>query len=241
MKTNIYLTIQMFFLNFYIFGCKSIGDGPRDSDLAGKYYKVKPGDTLSEISKNYHISVQEIMEVNGIENERALPIDQTLFLPDTDSISKKIATIKLKQIPKKIPIKTSPKKVSTSKASKFFIFPVPNGVVIYHYSKQKNKPYDGIGIKAPMGAKVLSALDGRVLFVGDDNTKFGLLVIIEHEEPFITVYTHLDKALVKTGQTIKQGQVIGIVGQSGGVKIPHLHFQIRVNHRPHDPKLYLNF
>lgn len=223
------------------FGCKSMPERPRDSDLAGKYYRVKPGDTMSVIARKYQVSVEEIMDINGIEHERALRVGQALFLPDPDPIGKTIARLK----PKSTPAKKAKKPATPSKKSvvaankKIFDFPVPGGTIFQNYSKTKNSPYDGIGIKAPRGAKVVSSLEGRVLFVGDDGTKFGLLVIVEHKEPFITVYTHLDSAPVKAGQTLKRGELLGSVGQSGGVAIPHLHFQVRVDQRPQDPKQYL--
>lgn len=227
----------LFLLPFILFSCHSIDEKPRESDLAGSYYRVKSGDTLSEIAKKYKTTVEEIMDVNGIDNQRALRVGQALFLPDPDPIGTKIAKLKP---PAKRVTNTPPAQKKNAKTSlRIFDFPVPGGVVVYQYSKAKANPYDGIGIKAPRGTNIIAPLDGKVLFVGNDGTKFGLLIIIEHVDPYITVYTHLDRAVVKTGQAIKRGATIGTVGQSGGVSIPHLHFQIRVDQRPQDPKLYL--
>ncbi len=116
---------------------------------------------------------------------------------------------------------------------------MPGGTIIHEFTLNKKSPYDGLGIKATKGARINASLDGRVLFVGDDGTKFGLIVILEHVDPYITVYAHLDRATVVAGQKIKRGDVLGYVGQSGGASVPHLHFQIRVAERPKDPKLYL--
>lgn len=213
---------------------------PRDSDLAGSYYQVKPGDTLAVISQKFNVSVEEIMYINGITDQRSLQIGQALFLPDPDPIGKKIAKLKEPHIKKPTLAKNAAEKKSRATNARLFDFPVPDGIIIREYSQAKNKPYDGIGIKAPRGTRVNASLDGRVLFVGDDGTKFGLIVIIEHIDSYMTVYTHLDKALVKIGQQVKRGESIGLVGQSGGVAIPHLHFQIRVSERPKNPRLYLN-
>lgn len=229
----------IFFILLSLNGCQSVGERPRDSDLAGVYYRVKPNDTLSEIAKKHRVSVDEIKDVNGIDNDRALTVGQALFLPDSDPIGKKIAKLRPHKVAQKSPAKKPSKPTAPEKAARIFDFPVKGGTIIQNFSKAKDNPYDGIAIKATVGTKVLSALDGQVLFVGDDGTRFGLLVIVEHKEPYITVYTQLDTALVTAGQKLKTGQALGTVGKSGGAKMAHLHFQIRVNKRPQDPKHYL--
>lgn len=232
-----YLIILSIFLS--LSGCQSVGEKPRDSDLAGIYYVVKPNDTLSNIAKKYRVSTEEIKDVNGIDDDRALKVGQALFLPDSDPIGKKIEKLRPHKVAKKSPAKKPNTPAAPKKAARIFDFPVKGGTIVQNFAKAKDNPYDGIAIKAPLGAKVLSALDGHVLFVGDDGTRFGLLVIVEHKEPYITVYTQLDTALVTTGQKLKTGQALGTVGKSGGAKMAHLHFQIRVNKRPQDPKHYL--
>jgi murein DD-endopeptidase MepM/ murein hydrolase activator NlpD len=220
--------------------CLSVSEKPRDSDLACTYHQVKPGDTLGKIAASSKVPIEEIMYVNGIDDQRALRVGQALFLPDPDPIGKRIA--KLRPMPAKpSPSKKAqgPEKQAAATASAIFDFPVPGGVVIQDFSQNKKKPYDGIGIKAAKGSRINASLDGRVLFVGDDGTKFGLIVIVEHVDPYITVYAHLDKATVATGQKIKRGEQLGLVGQSGGVNVPHLHFQIRVAQRPKNPRTYL--
>lgn len=220
-------------------GCKSVGETPRDSDLAGVYYRVKPKDTLGNIAKKHRLTVEEIMDINGIDDERALKVGQAIFLPDPDPIGKKIEKLKPQVLTKKSITKGKEVVKPKSRHTRIFDFPLPGGVIISRFSKSKDKPYDGIGIKAPLSSKVVCALDGQVLFVGDDGTRFGLLVIVEHAEPYITVYTQLDKAVVVAGQKLKKGQQLGTVGKSGGVVVPHLHFQIRVNKKPQDPEGYL--
>lgn len=228
----IYILVKIIVL--MALGCSSLSEKVRESDVAGRYYKVKAGDTLSAIAHKTKLSVEEIKEVNGIDNDRSLPIGRVLFLPDPDPIGQKIA--KLKPTSAKSKSLAKPKEI---KKQHIFDFPVPSGTIVYNFSKAKERPYDGIGIKANKGTRIICPLDGRVLFVGNDGTKFGLLVILEHQDPYITVYTHLDRALVKTGQLIKRGEPLGTVGQSGGVSFPHLHFQIRINQIAKDPRLFL--
>jgi murein DD-endopeptidase MepM/ murein hydrolase activator NlpD len=120
-----------------------------------------------------------------------------------------------------------------------FDFPVPGGNIVHKFSRTKKNPYDGIGIRAKRGSRILAPKNGRVLFVGDDGTKFGLIIILEHQDPFLTVYAHLDQAFVKVGQQLQRGDTLGTVGSSGGIGFPHLHFQIRMGQKPQDPMLYL--
>lgn len=172
------------------------------------------------------MSIEEIMDVNGI-GENRLKVGQNLYLPEPDLIGKKLARIKPET------------KVSKDfKSEPIFHMPVL-GPIVRNFSTAKDNPYDGIAIKAPLGTKVKAALDGQVIFVGNDGNKFGLLIILEHQNPYITVYTQLDEAKVHVGQKIKRGEVLGTVGRSGGAKSPHLHFQIRIEERPEDPKKYL--
>jgi murein DD-endopeptidase MepM/ murein hydrolase activator NlpD len=221
------------------FSCISTNNKPFESELAGSYYQVKSGDKLSLIAQKYRISIEEIMEINGIDDVRALRVGQALFLPDPDPIGTRIS--KLRSRPTQAALKQSRLVNKTqSFTQKIFDFPVKSGTISKPFSSSKKAPYDGIGIRAKLGTKVIAALNGKVIFVGDDQTKFGLVVIIEHKEPYITVYTHLDSATVKIGQVVSKGSPIGAVGRSGGIKIPTLHFQIRVDQRPKDPTHYIN-
>lgn len=205
-------------------GCQTLrvqGDHPKSSDLAGTYYRVKPGDSLSKIAQKYRVSEAEIMDINGLEE---LKPGLNLYVPEPDLINQKLVDL-------------TPKNPSLTHNEPSFLWPV-TGEVVREFSSAQNNPYDGIGIKAPLGTKVRAALKGQVVFVGDDGTKFGLLVIMEHQA-FFTVYAQLSKTLVKKGQYLASGEVLGAVGQSGSALFPHLHFQIRVNRVPKDPRKYL--
>jgi murein DD-endopeptidase MepM/ murein hydrolase activator NlpD len=199
----------------------------KQRNLPGNYHRVKAGDTLSSIGAQYKISVDEIIEVNGIENARALRVGDELFLPDSDPISTKVVSLR------RAPLTKLQKNQVIIEPN--LDFPVPEGKIFRAFSRAKENPYDGIGISAKRGARVIAAQKGRVLFVGDDGTKFGLIIIIEHENHIITVYTHLEKSYVKAEQIVERKAIIGNVGDSGGVSSPRLHFQVRLNERPQNP------
>jgi murein DD-endopeptidase MepM/ murein hydrolase activator NlpD len=87
---------------------------------------------------------------------------------------------------------------------------------------------------APVGTPVHAVGNGVVAFAGVQNG-FGNVVFIKHAQQHTTVYAHLSRILVKTGQNINQGQTIGAVGATGWVTGPHLHFEFRVGGVHKDP------
>lgn len=229
------------------FSCHHLTKKPNESDAAGTYYQVQKGDTLRTIAREYLTSEEEIANVNGVTELR---VGQWLFLPENDAIGMRIRLVK-RAAKKAVALTSAPKKAAQVQKKtpepvavampkkKDFLFPVQGGIVFKEFSLAKKQPYDGIGIRASLGSMVKSSNDGEVLYVGNDGTSYGLMVIIEHEEPFITVYTHLDKAVVKSKSQVKRGDIIGQVGRSGGARFPQLHFQLRVKERPVNPRPYL--
>lgn len=94
--------------------------------------------------------------------------------------------------------------------------------------------HTGIDISAPRGTPVPAAHAGKVLFAGWYGG-YGKLVILDHGDGVSTLYGHLSRIRVTTGQTVSRRQVIGYVGSTGYSTGPHLHFEIRRNGRPVDP------
>ena len=95
--------------------------------------------------------------------------------------------------------------------------------------------HTGIDLVEPFGSPVFAADDGVVALVGSTSTGYGNYVVIAHAGGFDTLYGHLSTALVKVGQPVTQGTVVGLEGSSGSSTGPHLHFELRVNQRPVDP------
>jgi murein DD-endopeptidase MepM/ murein hydrolase activator NlpD len=98
------------------------------------------------------------------------------------------------------------------------------------------RPHSGVDLAAPIGTPVQAAGDGRITFRGRDGG-YGNLIIIGHFDPYSTRYAHLRRFApgLHVGSHVRQGQVIGYVGQSGEATGPHLHFEIRVNKTPRNP------
>ena len=96
----------------------------------------------------------------------------------------------------------------------------------------------GIDISAPKGNKVVATADGTVHSVGRQ-VGYGNLIVVNHRFGITTRYGHLAKAVVKKGQKIKKGDVIGYVGATGRATGPHVHYEVRLNGRPFNPLRFL--
>jgi murein DD-endopeptidase MepM/ murein hydrolase activator NlpD len=99
--------------------------------------------------------------------------------------------------------------------------------------------HTGIDLVEPFGAPVYAADDGVVALVGSSSSGYGNYVVIAHAGGLNTLYGHLSTALVKVGQALTQGTVVGLEGSTGNSTGPHLHFELRINQTPVNPAPYL--
>ncbi|MGD9099645.1 MAG: M23 family metallopeptidase [Anaerolineae bacterium] len=99
--------------------------------------------------------------------------------------------------------------------------------------------HQALDIGAPTGSSVLAADTGNVSFAGWTNTGYGYLVILEHDQGYVTYYAHLSQIHVAPGQAVSRGQGIGAVGSTGNSTGPHLHFEIRLDDVKQNPLVYL--
>jgi murein DD-endopeptidase MepM/ murein hydrolase activator NlpD len=104
----------------------------------------------------------------------------------------------------------------------------------FHPILQTWRAHLGVDYAAPSGTPVRSVGDGVVEFAGTQNG-FGNVVFVQHRRQHTTVYAHLSRINVRKGQTVSQGQNIGLVGATGWATGPHLHFEFRVNGAHQDP------
>ena len=105
----------------------------------------------------------------------------------------------------------------------------------FHPILQVWRAHLGVDYAAPVGTVVRSVGDGVVEFSGVQSG-FGNVVKVKHQNQTSTVYGHLSKINVRLGQTVSQGQSVGLVGMTGWATGPHLHFEYRVNGRYQDPQ-----
>lgn len=109
------------------------------------------------------------------------------------------------------------------------------GQVIAGFDEQRNK---GLGLAGNAGDAVLAAADGRVVYAGSGLRGYGNLVIVKHNNTFLTAYAHNQTLLVREDQTVRRGQKIAEMGSTDADRVK-LHFEIRRNGKPVDPARYL--
>jgi len=120
-----------------------------------------------------------------------------------------------------------------------FRWPARGRVIASYGSKQNGQNNDGINIAVPEGTPVKAAEDGTVAYSGNELKGYGNLVLIRHANGYVSAYAHASELLVKRGDTVKRGQIIGRAGQTGNVTSPQLHFEIRKGSTPVDPNQFL--
>jgi lipoprotein NlpD len=129
---------------------------------------------------------------------------------------------------------TAPATATAGEDEVAFVWP-GTGVVIAGFDEAKNKGLD-IGGKA--GDPVVAAADGRVVYAGAGLRGYGNLVILKHNNTYLTAYAHNQTLLVKEDQTVRKGQKIAEMGNSDADRVK-LHFEIRRQGKPVDPAKYL--
>ena len=190
--------------------------------VTGISHVVKKGDTVYSIAKKYDSSPQAVVDFpyNVFTNDETfeLAIGQTVIVPDG---------VKPAQLPSQAVarIKQTTPNAGTVVASGNFVWPT-NGVItqgFFWYHK-------GIDIANVSLPAVLAADSGRVVVAGwPDNAGYGNRVVIDHGNGFKTLYGHLSKVYVVSGQTVNRGSAIGQMGSTGRSTGTHLHFEVIQN------------
>jgi murein DD-endopeptidase MepM/ murein hydrolase activator NlpD len=211
-----------------------------EPELVSVKHKVEKGQTLYRIARTYGLSVDELMAANGIEDPTSLQIGQELVIPGSAK-SKPVSEVDSPEPAPPLGKDPAPKPpkgpVKVGRAEGTLSWPV-RGVLYARFGRKGNEPHDGIDLAAPAGTVVKTAAPGEVLFAGDQKG-YGLIAIVEHQGGVITLYAHNRDLRVKTGQKVREGQVIATVGDSGATSGPHLHFEVRIDGKPVDPLEHL--
>ncbi len=124
---------------------------------------------------------------------------------------------------------------SATSSDERFQWPLQGKIISRFGAKNGGQHNDGINIAAKEGAKVYAADSGTVAYAGNELKGFGNLLLIRHSDGWITAYAHNEKLLVKKGDKVTRGQPIALVGATGNVDSPQLHFEIRRGSDPVDP------
>ena len=132
-----------------------------------------------------------------------------------------------------------PRATPSSVADRKFRWPV-NGRIIGRFGKQASgMNNDGINIAVPVGTDIHAAEAGVVAYAGNELKGYGNLILVRHDNGYVTAYAHSSRMLVRRGDAVSRGQVIAKAGKTGSVSRPQLHFELRDGAKPVDPMPYL--
>ena len=218
-------------------------------------YIVRPGDGLYAIAWRYGLDYRDIVRINHLQPPYKLEVGQRLYLvpPDAKSTQKTIAakpvaTTSAATKSTKPAVKSStvvtPAKATTAKATPVVATTTPfawqwpaAGKVVQGFdgNGSQNK---GVDIVNSMGTPIKAAAAGQVVYSGSGLPGYGYLIIIKHNDTYLSAYAHNSSVLVKEGQRVKAGEVIARMGNTGADKVM-LHFEIRKQGQPIDPESVL--
>ena len=233
------------------------------AENAGKpgYYTVKAGDTLIRIGLENGQGWKDIARWNNLDNANLIEVGQVLRVvppsaaavassTETGVVTRPVASSAVNPasgasapkpaangaapVPAPIPAPAPAPAAASSEDDVPFIWPA-SGALLAGFDEARNKGYD---IAGKAGDPVLAAADGRVVYAGAGLRGYGNLVILKHNNTFLTAYAHNQALLVKEDQTVRRGQKIAEMGSTDADRVK-LHFEIRRQGKPVDPVRYL--
>jgi lipoprotein NlpD len=236
------------------------------AENAGKpgYHTVRPGDTLIRIALDSGQNWKDISRWNNIDNPNVIEVGQVLRVipPGGAAPSTEVAVSRPVTSGTVTPSASAPAPVASgarpaasgsipvasvppvgggtpapaAEDDLAWAWPtVPGAAVVAGFDEQRNK---GLDIAGKAGDAVLASADGRVVYAGAGLRGYGNLIILKHNNTYLSAYAHNQALLVKEDQTVRKGQKIAEMGNSDADRVK-LHFEIRRQGKPVDPSRYL--
>lgn len=183
--------------------------------ISGVKHVVVKGETVESLAKKYKGSSEEIISYNNLEEGATLAVGTEIIIPDGE--------VYIPTTSSSGSSSASPKP-SLKDASSFFVRPITGG-----RRTQGLHGYNAVDIAAPAGTEIRAAAGGEVIIsrAGGWNGGYGTYIVIKHSNGTQTLYAHNSKNFVSVGDTVTQGEAIGLVGNTGKSTGAHLHFEVR--------------
>ncbi|MEO1206439.1 MAG: LysM peptidoglycan-binding domain-containing protein [Pseudomonadota bacterium] len=176
-------------------------------------------------------SPQQPAILNGGSNQRVAALSPSNGGVTSDAAP--TATAKVKTV------NVRPPNLTTSTDTAKLGWPIRGKILSSFGQRNDGTHNDGVNIAAELGADVLAAEKGVVAYAGSELKGYGNLILIRHDNGWVTAYAHNDKLLVKRGDKVERGAVIAKAGKSGQVDKPQVHFELRQGAKPVDPLPFL--
>ncbi|GBU15779.1 peptidase [Polaromonas sp.] len=208
------------------------------AENAGKpgYYSVKPGDTIIRIGLESGQNWRDLAHWNNLENANLIEVGQVLRIIPPVATAQVVTSPVTSGTVSAVGVgaaKPAPSAGSNDENVNW-MWPA-SGSLVAGFDEAKNK---GLDIAGKAGDPVLASADGRVVYAGAGLRGYGNLIILKHNNTFLTAYAHNRALLVKEDQSVKKGQKIAEMGNSDADRVK-LHFEIRRQGKPVDPAKYL--
>lgn len=211
-------------------------------------YVVRPGDSLTRIGGAHGMSAQALANLNGIDINKPLLVGQRLRVsgggaaPPQQAQAASVVDVPgggLRMEAPSVPTTSSPSRSIPSTGGRpsasGLIWPT-EGRLLRRFANRSDEKYTGIDIAVPKGTEVRAANEGKVVYAGSTIPSYGNMVIVSHSGNVATCYAQLDRILVREGQSVSRGQVVGRSGDSGRGNEAFLHFEVRRNGEAVNPE-----
>jgi murein DD-endopeptidase MepM/ murein hydrolase activator NlpD len=224
----------------------------------GVTHVVQQGQTLFRISQAYDVAVAVLVEANRLKPSAPLKVGQRLFIPGAAAakkveVSRQLTTEERAALERSLreelmlpspsiapspPTTAPPPSRPGVKTDAAFVWPI-HGPINSPFGPRNGRLHAGMDIGSPSYQEVVAAADAEVIYANDTGGPLGKAVVLNHGRGVRTVYAHLSIIIAHERDTVRQGQPIGGVGETGRATGPHLHFEVRRNGAPVNPEEYL--
>src|SRR5574341_160570 len=215
----------------------------------GITHVVQKGQTLFRISQAYQISVASLLEANRLKLSAPLKVGQRLVIPGAKA-ARKVEASRSLTVEERLTLEQSLREEVTApppptepprpgvKTDAELLWPIV-GPLNSPFGPRRGKFHAGIDIGSPHYQEVVAAADGEVIYANETRGGLGKAIVLQHGRGLRTVYAHLSIIIAREGDTVRQGQAIGGVGETGRASGPHLHFEVHKNGVPLNPEDFL--
>ena len=237
---------------------------PRPQPGWGGHHTLQAGESLYGVARQYGVDVAELQRANRIAQPTSVRAGTVLLVPLRGEKPALNATLPASPPAEANPpaepriinqpavqqtaslgnraddaSPPAPSSTAAEATGGKFRWPARGRVIASFGTRTDGTHNDGINIALPLGTDIHAVEAGRIAYAGSELKGYGNLVLIRHDNGWVSAYAHADEILVKRDDRVKRGQIIARAGKTGSVDQPQLHFELRQGSKPVDPLPHL--